>query len=148
MPDLAQPWIQTPDFLRDRARKVHSALLALNDVVTGLVTAKRLATTDAKYKQWKQLLADWGKWYGDTSGTTWWFNSADATLEGYEKAAENWRAYFARTYPDVAPSLPDAPATYSPPTLPDLPSVAGGATLGLAVGAALALGAILLLSRR
>lgn len=147
MPDLAQPWIQTPAFLQDRARKVHSALHGVNDSVSKLVATGRVTTDHPKYKQWKQLLADWGKWYGDTSGSTWLWNSADATLEGYERAIQTWVDYWAKMFPESAQNLPTPPTTYKPPELPSLPDV-GGAALGLAVGAAVALGAILLLSRR
>lgn len=144
MADLAQPWIQTPGFLQDRARKVHTGLLALNELFDALVKGKRLATTDPKYKQWKQALADWGKWYGDTSGSTWWFTSADATLESYERALGTWGNWLGNAFPETKGSLPTPPDTFPPPELPGL----GGVTTGALIGGAVALGALLFLTFR
>lgn len=136
-----------PDFLKDRARKVHSTLLALNESVTALVQKGRLTTDNPKYKQFKAFLNDWGKWYGGTSGSTWFFTAADATLEGYERSTGDWVNYWAKQYPDAAGTLPNAPNTYKPPDLPKLPDI-GSAALGVALAGAVALGAFLLLSRR
>ena len=90
---------------------------------------------------------DWGKWYGDTSGMSWWSNSADATLEGYERTIQTWTDYLAKQFPETSGTLPTPPNTYPPPKVPGLPEF-GGAALGVAIGAAVALGAIVLLSRR
>lgn len=144
MAELAQPWIQTPGFLQDRARKVHTGLLALNAVIDNVVKSGRLTPDNPRYKQWKQLLSDWGKWYGDTSGSTWWFNSADATLESYELTLKNWTNWVGQSFPETKASLPTPPDTFPPPTVPDV----GGASTAFLIGAGLALGAVLLLSMR
>ncbi len=144
MAELAQPWIQTPGFLQDRARKVHTGLLALNDVITSLSKSGRLTPDSAKYRQWKQLLSDFGRWYGDTSGSTWWFSSADATLESYERSLGSWTAWVGATFPEAKGSLPLPPDTFPPPSLPDV----GGASTAILIGAGLALGAVLLFSFR
>ncbi len=144
MAELEQPWIQTPGFLQDRARKVHTGLLALNQVIDSVVRGGQLATDSAKYKQWKSLLADFGKWYGSTSGTTWWFNSADATLESYELALRNWTAWVGKSFPQTQGSLPVPPDTFPPATLPDF----GGMGTAALIGGAVVLGAVLLISLR
>jgi hypothetical protein len=145
MAELAQPWIQSPGFLQDRARKVHAGLLALNETFDALVRGKRLSSTDPKYKQWKALLSAWGKWYGDTSGSTWWFNSADATLESYELALNNWTNWVRNAFPETKETLPAPLDTYPPGSLPKLPELESTA---LIVGGAVALGVVLFLTLR
>jgi hypothetical protein len=111
---LAAPWISTPAFLADRARRIHTGLLALNDVITALATASRLSPDSLKYKQWKALLANWGRWYGQTSDSTWLWSATDATLESYERDLQSWTAWVLRTYPDAAASVPTPPPVVGP----------------------------------
>jgi len=109
---LAQPWVQTPAFLEDRARRVHAALTALNDVITELVRARRLSTDAPKYKAWKALLHNWGEWYGGTGITTWLWTGTDATLETYELAIRDWTRWVEQNFPGT--DLPTPPPTFGP----------------------------------
>jgi hypothetical protein len=84
----------------------------MNEALDALVRARRLATDALKYRQWKALLANWGKWYGETGPTTWLWSGTDATLESYELAIRDWTAWFQRTFPDAAGSLPKPPPHY------------------------------------
>lgn len=112
--ELAAPWVSTPGFLHDRARRIHSALTALNDVITALTAAHRLSTTSGRYKQWKALLANYGSWYGQTTGASWLWSGTDATLETYERLIRDWETWLRQAFPDTAPSLPTAPPVFSP----------------------------------
>ena len=111
---LAAPWISTPAFLEDRARRIHAGLHAVNDVITALVGANRLSTTNTRYKAFKALLENWRKWYGDTSGATWLWSATDATLESYERDIQSWQAWVRQTFPDAAPSMPPPPPVVGP----------------------------------
>lgn len=112
--DLAAPWVSTPGFLEDRARRVHTALHGLNDVVTALTAAHRLSPTSGRYKQWKAVLANWGSWYGQTSAGTWWWSGTDATLETYERLIRSWETWLRQAFPDTSVSLPTPPPVYDP----------------------------------
>lgn len=112
--ELAQPWVQTPGFLQDRAKRLHTALLGTNEVLDELVRSRQFATDSPKYKQWKAFLKNFGDWYGGTSATTWLWTSADATLEVYERGLRDWESWARRTFPGAAGSLPTPPATFGP----------------------------------
>ncbi|HKY36504.1 MAG TPA: hypothetical protein VJN18_11230 [Polyangiaceae bacterium] len=111
---LAVPWVSTPGFLEDRAKRIHSALLGLNDVITRLARDRRLSTDNTRYKAFKRLLDDFGAWYGGTSMGTWLWSGTDATLETYERAIQDWERWIRQTYPDTAPSLPEPPPVFGP----------------------------------
>lgn len=111
---LAAPWVQTPAFLHDRARRVHSGLLALNATFDELARAGRFNSASGRWKAWKQVLANWGRWYQETSGTTWLWSATDATLESYEKQLQDWDAWTRRTFPEAGRSLPPPPPTFGP----------------------------------
>jgi len=119
---LAPPLVQTGNFLSNRAKRLHSMLLALNSVVTHLVAEKRMAVTEPKYLEWKQFLADWGAWYKAADlGAFWSMSADDATLEGYERSGQGWQAWLRATYPSVANQLPQAPPTFPPSAPFDIP---------------------------
>lgn len=113
-PTAATPWIQTPGFLADRALRLHQGLLALNTIFSELAAQKRFATDSAKWREWKSLLERWGKWYGQTSGTSWLWSATDATLEEYEKSLQTWTAWARRAFPETAAQLPTPPPIYTP----------------------------------
>lgn len=106
-------------------------LKALNDVIGGLVRQKRLSTDAAKYRQWKAFLQDWGGWYKNADvGAFWSMSATDATLEGYERSAQDWSAWVASSFPGAAPDVPQAPPTFPPrPFSLDIPGWAIGVVL-------------------
>ena len=110
----AEPWIQTPQFLHDRARRVHTGLLNLNDEISKLQTSGRLSAASSRYQAWKRLLKVWGDWYGDSSGTTWLWSGTAATLDHYEQEIADWQKWLMRSFPDVAPNLQAPPTQYTP----------------------------------
>lgn len=115
---LPPPLVQTGDFLANRARRLHTMLLALNDVVTSLVQKRVLTTDNAKYRQFKAFLKDWGGWYKNADvGAFWSMSATDATLEGYERSAQSW-ADWVKSFPGASGDVPNAPPTYPPPKLP------------------------------
>lgn len=132
------PWIQTPDYLRNRAKTLHNALLQLNTSMDKLVKLKVLTTGSERYKQWKTLLKQWGEWYGQTSLTgTWLWSSTDAVLEKYEQAYQVWRAWMSSKLD--AEDIPLAAPSIKPPAGPlgDLPGwgpylIGAGIVLGAA----------------
>lgn len=140
MPGTApEPWIQTPSFLEDRARRVHAALMNLNDEITKLATAGRLSTTSSRWTSWKRLLANFGTWYADAS---WLWSGTAATLDHYEQAVSDWQAWLRQVYPDVAPQLEAPPTRYNPDGQPKTSPL-----VPIAIGAGIAFGLVLLLRR-
>lgn len=109
-----EPWIQTPDFLHDRARRVHNGLLNLNDELSKLAGAGRLDMKGSRWQAWKRLLNVWGTWYGDSGPTTWLWSGTAATLDHYEQEIADWQNWVRKLYPDVAPQLAPAPMQYNP----------------------------------
>ncbi len=111
LPPLAEPWIQTPGFLQDRAVRLHTAMLDFNSVVDELVKNKSLKTDTAKYKQWKHFIADYGRWFKETS---WMWSATAATLERYERDFQGWVRWARQTFPAATPDLPTAPRPFGP----------------------------------
>lgn len=136
---LPQPWIQTPAFLHDRARRIHAAMMGLNDVITALTAAHRLTTDNPRYKQWKTFINNFGSWYQETGPTTWMWTGTDATLQAYELNLQSWEAWLRRTFPDTAASLPPVPPTYGsdgkerPDGVPTWVKVAGAVAAGIVI---------------
>src|SRR3989304_292568 len=133
-----EPWIQTPEFLHDRARRVHAARLNVNDEISRPAKAGRLSSTGSRWLAWKRTLEAWAKWYGDAGATTWLWSGTAATLDHYEQEISDWQTWLRRTYPDVATNLAPAPMQYTPLGAPK-----AGSWLPWAVGAGAALGLLL-----
>lgn len=112
---IAAPWVSSPSYLKDRARFVHDGLSNLNEQVDRVRDAGRLSQSSGRYKSWKRLLDRWGKWYGDSSATTWLWSGTDATLEMYEQQLRDWQAWFRMTFPDASAELQAPPPTFRSP---------------------------------
>jgi hypothetical protein len=109
-----EPWIQTPEFLKDRAVRVHAGLLNVNDEISRLAAAHRLDPNGTRWKAWKRVLDAWGKWYGESDGSTWLWSGTAATLDHYEQEIASWQAWLRQVYPDVATQLAPPPTQYNP----------------------------------
>lgn len=112
---VAAPWVSSPSYLKDRARAVHDGLLNLSEQVDKVRDANRLTTNSGRYKSWKRLLDRWGKWYGDTSATTWLWSGTDATIEQYENTLRDWQAWFRMAFPDASGELQAPPPKFRSP---------------------------------
>jgi hypothetical protein len=86
-------------------------MLDFNSVIDGLVKARRLATDAAKYRQWKNFIANYGSWFKEASFM---WSAAAATLESYEKDFQGWTRWARQTFPEATPDLPIAPTPFSP----------------------------------
>lgn len=139
-----EPWISTPDFLHDRARRIQAGLLNVNDEISRLAAAHRLDPNGSRWKAWKRLLDAWGKWYGDSSGTTWLWSGTAATLDHYEQEIADWQTWLRRVYPDVAPQLAAPPMQYKPDGEPKK----GIPWWGVALGAAAATGIAIAIAKK
>lgn len=137
-----EPWIQTPAFLHDRARRVQDGLMNLNTELTKLATAGRLDTGSVRWKAWKALLQTWSTWYGDSSGTTWLWSGTAATLDHYEQEISSWQKWVRTLYPDVASELATAPTQYNPDGRPKVGIPWWAFVLGGAAGAAVLVSAL------
>lgn len=109
--DLSPPLIQTPEYLANRAARLHTSMLALNGVLSAQTKAGRFPTTSPRYREWKAFLSDYGRWYGQAS---FWWSADDATLEGYEKTFQQWEAWAKAQFPAAAADMPIAPPTFTP----------------------------------
>jgi hypothetical protein len=126
--DLSPPLIQTPDYLANRAKRLHTSLLQLNAVLTAQTKAGRFPTGTPRYIEWKAFLSDFGRWYG---GASFMWSADDATLEGYEVSFRQWEAWAKAAFPAAAADMPIAPPTFTP----DKPDGASPLLIALALGA-------------
>lgn len=128
--DLAPPLWQTPGYLENRAKRLHTSMLALNGVLTAQTKAGRFPTSSPRYAEWKRFLSDYGRWYGSASFM---WSSDDASLEGYEVTFRQWEEWAKTTFPDAAADMPIAPPTFKP----DKPDSSSPLLIALALGAGL-----------
>lgn len=117
----AAPWISTPGYLEDRARRAHAALMNLNDTIDNLRNGSRLATNSGRYGSWKRTINNFGAWYGSTGPTTWLWSGTDSTLDAWEATIREWQSWVRRTFPDAGADLTEAPPKHHAPYSPGEP---------------------------
>jgi len=84
-----QPMIWTPDARKELARRTHADMLTFNE---GMALAKsRELLPTGEIEAWRLFRDGWSRWFGDTSGSTWLWDSSVAVVEGYANQLAEWR---------------------------------------------------------
>ena len=102
MPD--RPLIQTPEYLKDYAAKIHAELIRQSAFVSKLPRARR--------SEWGALRRRWIAWY--SAGPSWIWGATNDTLDGYADATTAWAAELARVGAPSPVASTSAPEPYSP----------------------------------
>jgi hypothetical protein len=132
-----RPVVWTPEALRERARRMHAAVLAFQADMADAKHRGVLPDGDPQLAAWRGWRDAWSKWYADTTESTWWWGGTGATLDEFSTDLEKWRRWFVARFerpasgvvPEATRAVPIADVVLGRGSGP-------GATIGLVVGAA------------
>lgn len=126
MPD--RPVIQTPEFLAERAKEIHTSILQFNDDLAQQKIAGKIGDDAPKLKAWRAFRDRWAQWYGEANWWTWAWGATNATLDAYAQQMADWVRWYTRAF--------GAPTTAGAPTQYESPARSVGGVLPYALGAA------------